>query len=59
MDGLLVVAAKPLGIAEVENNSWDVARVDGMEAKSEAAGVVRRIAGVVVVNSSLATVDGE
>jgi hypothetical protein len=54
-----VLAVKPLGIAEVESTSWDIADADGMEAKSEAVGVVRRIAGVAVVNSGLATVDGE
>jgi hypothetical protein len=59
MGGLLVVAAKTLGIAGIENKSCEIADVDGMKAKSGAAVVVRRIAGVAVVNSSLATVDEE
>lgn len=55
--GGLAVAAQPCDIAGEEDKLWDIA--DGMEVRFEAAVVARRIADGMVVNSTLATVDGE
>jgi hypothetical protein len=59
MGGLLVEVAKRWSIVGEGDNSWDNADAGGMEVKFGVAGVARRIADVVVVNSSLANVDGE